>query len=36
MVWEVNGEWMRDEKYDWDGLKRVREKGYVDLEKIYD
>jgi hypothetical protein len=35
MLWQVNPEWMTDEKYHWDAFVRLTHKAYLHLENIY-
>lgn len=35
MLWQVNPDWMTDEKYHWDAFKTLTHKAYLHLENIY-
>lgn len=35
MLWQVNPEWITDEKYHWDAFKTLTHKAYLHLENIY-
>lgn len=35
MLWQVNPEWITDEKYHWDAFMKLTHKAYLHLENIY-
>ena len=35
MLWQVNPDWMTDEKYHWDAFKTLTHKAYLHLDNIY-
>lgn len=35
MLWQVNPEWITDEKYHWDSFMKLTHKAYLHLENIY-
>lgn len=35
MLWQVNPEWISDEKYHWDAFMKLTHKAYLHLENIY-
>lgn len=35
MLWQVNPDWITDEKYHWDAFMKLTYKAYLDLENIY-
>lgn len=35
MLWQVNPEWITDEKYHWDAFSKLTHKAYLHLENIY-
>lgn len=35
MLWQVNPEWITDEKYHWDAFTKLTHKAYLHLENIY-
>jgi hypothetical protein len=35
MLWQVNPEWITDEKYHWDAFIKLTHKAYLHLENIY-
>ena len=35
MLWQVNPEWITDEKYHWDAFRTLTHKAYLHLENIY-
>lgn len=35
MLWQVNPEWITDEKYHWDAFMKLTHKAYLHMENIY-
>lgn len=35
MLWQVNPEWITDEKYHWEAFRKLTHKAYLHLENIY-
>lgn len=35
MLWQVNPDWVHDEKYHWDAFMKLTHKAYLHLENIY-